>query len=187
MIFIGILALLVWAVAAPGRAELKRRQEWKRIGSCRAVNPTSPSVTCTGVKLVALELPASFAACPAIRAANNGACEVPVNARAYQRFADAVHQIDVEGLGKYVKTFGTVNRRRCKNAITGSFIKGCISKHSYGLAADVRPFEDNARWSTVVRSQPQVQRMINIFVAHGFRWGQTFGSNPDPQHVEWTP
>jgi D-alanyl-D-alanine carboxypeptidase len=187
LVFIGFIAVLVWAMVAPGRAELRRRQEWKRIGSCKAVSAASPTVSCSGVKLVQLELPRSFAACTAIKANNNGVCTVPVNARVYQRFADAVHQIDDEGLGRYVKTFGTVNRRRCKDAISGTFIRGCISKHSYGIAADVRPFEDNARWSAVINSQPQVQRMINIFIAHGFKWGQNFRSNPDPQHVEWTP
>jgi hypothetical protein len=188
IIVVCLVGLMIWAIASPGRAELRRRQEWKRIGSCRAVNSTSPSVTCRGVTLVQLQLPRSFAACPAIRAANpNGICEVPVNKRVYQRFADAVHQIDAEGLGKYVTTFGTVNRRRCKNAVTGGYIKGCISKHSYGLAADIREFHDNANWAQVVRSEPKVQRVIDIFIAYGFRWGRNFSSNPDPQHVEWTP
>lgn len=134
-----------------------------------------------------LRLPATFSVCDAIRRQNNGACVVQVNAEVHERFVAAVAEIEDKGLGSHVTSFGTVNRRRCKDAITGDFIDGCISKHSYGMAADVRSFGDNANWETVVAREPGAQQMIDVFRSHGFTWGMSFQSNPDPQHVEWTP
>lgn len=176
------MAVLLW----PGRAAWNRHQAWQRIGSCSAIGQ-SDTVTCQGVELVELRLPDSFAACTEIRPLNNGACTVLVNQEVHARFAAAVTEIDSSGLGRHVTFFGTVNRRRCKDAVTGGFIDGCISKHSYGLAADLRSFADNADWDQVVAQQPGVQQMIDIFRAHGFTWGMSFQSNPDPQHVQWTP
>jgi D-alanyl-D-alanine carboxypeptidase len=98
-----------------------------------------------------------------------------------------VARIDQAGLGRFVTEFQTVNRRRCKNARTGGYIAGCVSKHSYGIAADIRPFDDNSRWKQVVAEEPGVQEVIDIFRDEGFRWGMTFAGNPDPQHVEWSP
>jgi hypothetical protein len=166
--------------------ERERRAARKRIGRCEAVSATSPTVTCSGVQLVSLQLPRSFAACPRI-VRKTGTCAVPVNAEAYPHFQAAVIRIEQEGLGRHVTEFQTVNRRRCKNARTGAFIAGCISQHSYGTAADLRPFDDNSRWEQVVANEPGVQRVIDIFRDEGFRWGMSFSSNPDPQHVEWVP
>lgn len=182
MLTLATISVLAW----PVRTEWNRRQEWERIGSCGTVGD-SAEVSCEGVTLVQLRLPRSFAACAAIEASNGGVCSVPVNQRVADRFQAAVTEIDQAGLGKFVTSFGTVNRRRCKDALTGSFIDGCISKHSYGLAADVRTFGDNARWGEVVAEEPGVQAMIDVFRSHGFTWGMSFKSNPDPQHVEWTP
>jgi HrpA-like RNA helicase len=166
--------------------ERRKAAAWKRVGSCSAVG-SSDTVTCTGVQLVKLRLPPSFAACQVIRAQNEGRCEATVNVEALQDFQAAVDQIAFEGLGRHVTAFGTLNRRRCKDARTGKFIAGCISKHSYGIAVDVRPFADNARWDEVVSAEPGAQRVIDIFRSHHFTWGMTFRSNPDPQHVEWQP
>ncbi len=182
LLTVATVAVLVW----PARAEWQRRAAWKRIGSCDAVG-SSPRVNCSGVTLVQLRLPDSFAACQEIRSQNDGVCSVPVNREVLERFQGAVADIDRAGLGRTVTAFGTVNRRRCKDARTGAFIAGCISKHSYGLAADVRAFGDNARWDEVIAADPGVQQMIDVFRSHGFRWGMSFRSNPDPQHVEWTP
>jgi hypothetical protein len=137
--------------------------------------------------LVDLRLPRSFAACDEIVRVTGAGCTVKVNREVHDRFAAAVAEVDEAGLGQHVTSFGTVNRRRCKDALTGEFIEGCISKHSYGLAADLRSFGDNSRWDAVIRDQPGVQAMVDIFRSHGFTWGMSFQSNPDPQHVEWTP
>jgi hypothetical protein len=183
-----MLGALVVFVAWPAYQKERRiRAAWERVGSCEATSASSPTVTCTGVELVQLTLPNSFAACAEIRRLNDGRCFVPVNAEAAPDFQRAVARIDALGLGSHVTSFGTVNRRRCKDARTGSYIKGCISKHSYGIAADVRNFADNANWDEVVRREPGVQQMIEVFRAEGFRWGMSFSNNPDPQHVEWQP
>jgi hypothetical protein len=179
--------MLIATVVLYVQPERERRAAWRRIGSCREVNDTSPAVTCSGVRLVSLRLPSSFAACPRIRAKTGGVCEVPVNAEAHPHFAAVVDRIEREGLGRHVTEFQTVNRRRCKSATTGAYLRGCVSKHSYGIAADLRPFDDNTRWKQVVAGEPGVQRVIDIFRNEGFRWGMTFAGNPDPQHVEWAP
>ena len=181
-LLLATVVVLLW----PARAAWERHRAWDRIGSC-AADGESTAVSCSGVALVDVVLPDAFAACTEIRPLNAGACTVQVNREVYDRFTAAVAEVDAAGLGRHVTSFGTVNRRRCKDAITGAFIPGCISKHSYGLAADVRSFGDNAKWDEVVEREPGVQRMIDIFRSNGFTWGMSFRSNPDPQHVEWTP
>jgi hypothetical protein len=183
-----LLAALVMFVAWPAYQQERRiRAAWERVGACEAVSDTSPTVRCNGVELVALTLPPSFAACIEIRPLNDGQCVVRINAEAAPDFTRAVARVAALGLGRHVTSFGTVNRRRCKDTRTGNFIRGCISKHSYGIAADVRDFADNANWDDVVRREPGVQQMIDVFREEGFRWGMTFSNNPDPQHVEWQP
>jgi hypothetical protein len=160
---------------------------WKRVGTCAAVSASSPEVRCTGVDLVELALPSSFPACREIQPLKAGRCVVEVNREALSAFAAAVAEVEAAGLDRHIQTFGTVNRRRCRDARTGSYIPGCISKHSYGIAVDFRPFADNSRWDAVVRLEPGVSEIVEIFRSHGFRWGMEFGSNPDPQHLEWRP
>jgi hypothetical protein len=180
------MAFLVLVIEPERARRAERAAAWKRIGRCVPVNETSETVTCTGVRLVSLQLPRSFAACRRIESRTGGTCAVPVNVEAHPHFASAVRRIDAAGLGRHVTEFQTVNRRRCKNAITAQYIGNCVSKHSYGIAADIRPFEDNARWEQVTAAQPGVQRVIDIFRDEGFRWGMNFSNNPDPQHVEWS-
>jgi D-alanyl-D-alanine carboxypeptidase len=160
--------------------------EWKRIGSCTPLSASSETVTCRGVTLVEVSLPRRFAACDVIML-THPTCSVPVNVEAAPAFRRAIQQIDAAGMGPVVTRFETVNRRRCKNAVTGGYIAGCVSKHSYGIAADIRPFADNVRWKSVVAAEPDLTRVIRIFERNGFRWGMHFPNNPDPQHVEWTP
>ncbi len=164
----------------------KEAAAWRRVGSCSALNTTSPTVTCTGVTLVDLALPRRFAACKAILT-TLPTCTVSVNAEALEAFQAAVTEIDAADLGRHMTEFQTVNRRRCKSASTGTYIASCISKHSYGIAADIRPFADNVRWKSVVAHEPGLMDVVRIFRRHGFRWGMQFGSNPDPQHFEWIP
>jgi hypothetical protein len=114
-------------------------------------------------------------------------CEAKVNAEAVPAFTAALQEVVAEGLSAHITQFGTVNRRRCKDALTGQYIPNCISKHSYGIAVDTRTFADNAKWDAVVSREPQVLKVIKIFQDNGFRWGGTFGSNFDPQHLEWEP
>ncbi len=163
------------------RAAQRRAAAWRRIGTCRAVGDTS-EVRCSGVHLVKLKLPGSLGHCRGV--AN---CHAPVNAEALPHFRLALKEVTAKGLGRYITTFDTVNKRRCKDARTGEFIPNCVSKHSYGTAVDIRDFADNTNWKSVVRRDPQVLRVIAIFRHHGFRWGGTFASNFDPQHLEWQP
>jgi hypothetical protein len=186
-----VLVLLITAIGAvvqgPIRRELRIREAWQRIGTCTAVAPDSPQVVCDGVTLVPLTLPLSFPACDEIKPLRGGECVVDVNQEALPDFRAAVAEVDSSGLGKHVLSFGTVNRRRCRNARSGKYVEGCVSKHSYGIAVDFRPFADNARWDVVVRNEPGVSEIVSIFQRYGFRWGMEFSSNPDPQHLEWHP
>jgi hypothetical protein len=86
-----------------------------------------------------------------------------------------------------VTEFGTVKRRMCRDAISGAWRDGCISRHSYGIAVDVRDFGDNARWAELVAAEPRLERLVEVFEGAGFRWGGDFRSNVDPQHFEWKP
>ena len=95
-------------------------------------------------------------------------------------------EVATQGLGKFVTQFNTLNRRRCKDARTAAWKPNCISKHSYGIAVDIRPFDDNKNWNAVVKRDPGVAEVVQIFRNNGFRWGGTF-ANYDPQHLEWLP
>ena len=190
--FVGtaLLVLLVGATTWFGfqewNAQRREAAAWRRVGSCAAADSTSPTVTCVGVTLVDLTLPRRFAACAEILN-RLPTCTVSVNAEALNSFQAAIAEIDTAGLGRHVTEFQTVNRRRCKSASTGSYIAGCISKHSYGIAVDIRPFADNVRWNSVVAEEPGLTEIVAIFKRHGFRWGMEFAGNPDPQHFEWIP
>ncbi len=157
------------------------RAAWARVGACGAVG-TSDVVECRGVRLVTLQLPSRLAACQRM-----DPCVAPVNAEAANAFRAALAEIVDRGLGSHITRFETLNRRRCRDARTGDYIEGCISKHSYGIAVDVRAFGDNARWSQVLASEPGMRQVVEIFRKHGFGWGGDFGSNFDPQHFEWIP
>jgi D-alanyl-D-alanine carboxypeptidase len=186
VILISTVAAVAWFGFSEWDTQRKEAAAWRRVGSCRAVDEVTPTVTCTGVTLVDLVLPRRFAACTEILQVKS-VCTVAVNAEALPAFQAAVTEVDAAGLSRHVTEFQTVNRRRCKSASTGGFIAGCISKHSYGIAADLRPFADNTRWPTVVAAEPGLDEVVKIFERNGFRWGMNFADNPDPQHLEWIP
>jgi hypothetical protein len=173
--------MLLAIVVRAGLEQRRRDAAWRRVGSCSAAG-TSPVVSCDGVHLRALVLPSALKVCRHMHP-----CTAKLNIEAIPSYEAALRDVVSAGLGPYVTVFDTVNRRRCKDALTGSFIAGCISKHSYGIAVDFRPFDNNARWNEIVSAHPQVLEVIAIFKRHGFRWGGTFQGNFDPQHLEWVP
>jgi hypothetical protein len=179
-----ILTLLALLAATGFRRYLdqaRRAEAWRKVGSCKAVGD-SPTVNCTGVTLTTITLPPSLNVCRALNP-----CEANVNVQAAPAFTTALQEVVAMGLSAHITQFGTVNRRRCKDAITGGYIANCISKHSYGIAVDTRNFTDNANWDAVVAQEPEVLEVIKIFQRNGFAWGGDFGSNFDPQHLEWEP
>jgi hypothetical protein len=180
-----LIFALVWLLVTSGlhryQTQLRRAEAWRKVGSCETVG-NSPVVSCTGVTLTTLALPPSLAVCVAI-----DPCEVDVNVEAVPAFTAALNEVVAAGLSAHITQFGTVNRRRCKDARTAAFIPNCISKHSYGIAVDTRNFNDNANWDAVVAREPEVLEVVKIFRRNGFKWGGTFGSNFDPQHLEWEP
>jgi hypothetical protein len=176
-----ILVVLAWQAWRVYEEDRRERAAWKRVGTCEAVG-TTETVTCTGVILVSLALPEEIDACGV-----QGTCTVEVNREAAPAFRAAIAEIVDADLGSSVTEFQTVNRRRCKDAITAEWIPNCVSKHSYGIAVDFRSFTDNARWPEVTDRDPGVSEVVAIFARHGFRWGGTFTSNYDPQHLEWIP
>ncbi len=186
VVMVGLVAMGGWLLIRYQSQQSRVAAEWKRIGSCSPVDRTSDTVNCRGVTLIEVSLPRRFAACDVIMLTHS-TCSVPVNVEAAPAFRRAIEQIDAADLGRVVTRFQTVNRRRCKHAVTGRYIAGCVSKHSYGIAADIRPFADNARWPSVVAAEPDITKVIKIFERNGFTWGMHFANNPDPQHVEWTP
>ncbi len=176
-----LLGLLVRTGLRQYQDQQRRAEAWRKVGSCEALGD-SPTVTCTGVNLIALALPPALAVCR-----DMNPCTVNVNVEAVPAFTAALNEVVAQGLSAHITQFGTVNRRRCKDAISGSFIPDCISKHSYGIAVDTRNFTDNANWDAVVEQEPEVLDVVKIFQGNGFIWGGTFGSNFDPQHFEWEP
>lgn len=175
-----ILAIMMWQGWRVYVENQRERAAWRRVGSCEAVG-TTERVTCTGVSLTDLILDPKIATCR-----DAGVCSVKVNREALPAFQAALAEVVQEDLGEYVSQFQTVNKRRCRDALTGDWIPGCISKHSYGIAVDFRPFSDNANWEQVVDENPGIAEVVAIFRRHGFRWGGTF-DNFDPQHLEWIP
>jgi hypothetical protein len=180
-----VAVLGVTAVAVSRDIARKRAAAaaFRRLGMCEVVNSTDGTVACAGLALVSLRLPSSFAVCQS----RDDSCVVTIHEHARPAFASAVAEIDERGLGRHITRFGTVNQRMCRDALTGGWREGCISRHSYGIAADIRDFADNANWDAVRQREPEVDQVIDIFRRHGFRWGGTFRSNFDPQHVEWIP
>jgi D-alanyl-D-alanine carboxypeptidase len=176
-----ILAVLMWQAWRVFEENHREQAAWKRVGSCLAVGP-GDAVECTGVTLVKISLPTEIAACGV-----GGHCEVDINREALPAFQSALAEVVESDLGRFVSQFQTVNRRRCKDAITADWIPDCVSKHSYGIAVDFRPFTDNANWERVTDREPGIVDVVTIFRNHGFRWGGTFSSNYDPQHLEWIP
>jgi hypothetical protein len=177
---VAALAVVVYRDHARQQAE---KAAFRRLGTCEVVNAEEGTVACSGLTLVSLRLPRSFAVCQK----RSDSCVVTVHERARPAFAAAIAEIEELGLGRHVTQFGTVNKRMCRDARTGSWKDGCISRHSYGIAADVRDFEDNVGWDDVVVTEPEVMGMIEVFKRNGFRWGGDFRSNFDPQHLEWIP
>ena len=175
-----VLAVLTWQAVAEQR---RHDAAWRRVGSC-ALIPDTERVSCQGVSLVTLRLPSQIAACGG---ESGGVCSVKVNREALPAFQSAVAEIVASDLGQHVSQFQTVNRRPCRDSVSARVIPGCISKHSYGIAADFRPFEDNANWAQVQDAEPGLVEVVAIFQRHGFKWGGNFDSNFDPQHVEWVP
>ncbi len=114
-------------------------------------------------------------------------CVANINTEALPAFTAALGELVARGLSAHITKFGTVNKRRCKDAITGGYIPNCISKHSYGIAVDIRNFTDNGNWEAVVDAEPGLLEVIEVFERNGFKWGGTFRSNFDPQHFEWEP
>jgi D-alanyl-D-alanine carboxypeptidase len=154
---------------------------WRRVGSCRAPG-AGPEVVCTGVRIETITLPEQLAVCRVMIP-----CEAKVNAETVAAFRASLREVVARRLSPRITSFGTLNKRRCKDARTAEFIAGCISKHSYGIAVDFRSFDDNKHWDAVVAREPGVLKVIAIFERHGFVWGGTFASNFDPQHLEWRP
>jgi D-alanyl-D-alanine carboxypeptidase len=181
LLLAGILLVLTWQAWRVFEEGRRERAAWKRVGTCQAVASTD-RVECAGVTLVKLSLPTEIAACGVANL-----CEVDVNREAAPAFHAALAEVVDEDLGGFVPQFQTLNRRRCKDAITAEWIPDCVSKHSYGIAVDFRPFTDNANWAQVTDAEPGIVEVVAIFRRHGFRWGGTFSSNYDPQHLEWIP
>jgi D-alanyl-D-alanine carboxypeptidase len=181
LLLTAILLVMLWQGWRVFDQNRREQAAWKRVGRCNAVG-TTDVVTCTGVRLVKLTLPNEIAACT-----DGDSCQVEVNREALPAFQIALAEVVDADLGRYVTQFQTVNRRRCKDALTAEWIPDCVSKHSYGIAVDFRPFADNANWDQVTDRQPGVADVVSIFRKHGFRWGGTFKSNYDPQHLEWIP
>ena len=175
------LGLLVRTGLRQYQDQQRRAEAWRKVGSCEALGD-SPTVICTGVILTSMALPPTLGVCRALNP-----CTVNLNAEAVPAFTAALNEVVAEGLSAHITQFGTVNRRRCKDAISGTYVPNCISKHSYGIAVDTRNFSDNANWDAVVTREPEVLDVVKIFQRHGFIWGGTFGSNFDPQHFEWEP
>lgn len=180
-ILAAVLAALGLTVWNELQANRRVAAAWRRVGHCAPVGTTN-EVTCTGVHLVVVTLPPSIGAC-----ADGGVCRVKVNREAAPAFQGALAEVADAELGPAVTQFQTVNRRRCRDAVTGAWIPGCVSKHSYGIAVDFRPADDNVRWESVTDRDPRIMEVVAIFQRYGFRWGGTFQSNVDPQHLEWQP
>jgi len=187
-----VLALLGssgWVAARSAQEFLRDRAEagaLRRLGTCEILDPAAGTVACQGIVLATIRLPSSFAVCRRWREQGRD-CIVEVHERARPAFLEAVETIDAEGLGELVTEFSTVNERMCRDARTGGWRAGCVSRHSYGIAADIRSFGDNVGWDALVDADPRLTTMVGIWKRAGFRWGGDFGDNPDPQHVEWRP
>ena len=181
LLIVTLLGLLTRTGLHRFQAQQRRAAAWRKVGSCKVVGD-SPVVSCVGVVLTSIALPPSLAVCGAVNP-----CEAQVNVEAVPAFTAALREVVTAGLSAHITQFGTVNRRRCKDAVTAEYIPNCISKHSYGIAVDTRSFSDNANWDSVVVNEPEVLEVVKIFERNGFKWGGTFGSNFDPQHLEWEP
>jgi hypothetical protein len=181
LLIVTLLGLLTRTGLHRYQTQQRRAAAWRKVGSCKAIDE-SPAVSCVGVVLTVLALPPSLAVCKTI-----DPCEAQVNVEAVPAFTTALREVVVAGLSAHITQFGTVNRRRCKDAVTAKYIPNCISKHSYGIAVDTRSFSDNADWDAVVANEPEVLEVVKIFKKNGFKWGGTFGSHFDPQHLEWEP
>jgi hypothetical protein len=127
-------------------------------------------VKCPTVRLANLTLPASF---------GTSSHTVQVNAAGLEAFRRVVVAIDKAGLGPRIKQFQTVNRRQCRK-VSGAYIPGCISIHSWGLAVDIKPGTLKATYD----GQP-LAGVRKIFLSYGFVWGKTFSSNVDPPHFQY--
>ncbi len=180
LLLLAIVTVVVWQVWRVVAEDRRERAAWDRVGTCDPVGDTN-AVECRGVRLVPLVLSPKIAACR-----SESTCVVQVNAEALPAFTAALAEVVEADLGATITQFQTVNRRRCRDGTSGAWVPGCVSKHSYGIAVDFRPFADNARWSSVVRNEPAIADVIAIFRSHGFRWGGTFAAF-DPQHFEWLP
>jgi D-alanyl-D-alanine carboxypeptidase len=180
LVLAAVLSVALWQVWRVLEQQRREAAAWRRVGSCKGVGDSN-LVECTGVKLVDLAVSPKIASCGRF-----GYCTVKINREAKPAFESALAEIVRADVGSSVTKFETVNRRRCRNAITGAWIAGCVSKHSYGIAVDFRPFADNANWEQVTDRDPGVSEVVKIFRSHGFRWGGTF-DNYDPQHLEWIP
>jgi hypothetical protein len=124
------------------------------------------TVACANVRYATLPLPASFA--------TGRVRTVQVHAVALGVFQRLVADIDAAGLGRTIRSFGTVNRRTCNAYQGGKPIRGCVSIHSWGLAVDV--------------NHPDIPspRLRTIFTKLGFYWGGRFTGNTDPPHFQYT-
>ena len=152
-----------------------------KVGNCVIISASAGSVSCTGLQLTTVRLPDSFAVCHI-----DHHCSATVNAAAANAFQNAIDEVAAKGLGGSVTQFGTYAPRACHaGSASGSVGSGCISKHSYGLAVDFRPWIDNSNWDSVVAKDPGVMKVVRIFQSHGFYWGGLFSGNYDPQHLEW--
>lgn len=178
-----------WFAVRSAQEFLRDRAEaaaLRRLGSCEILDPSVGTVACQGIVLATIRLPSSFAVCRRWREQGRD-CIVEVHERARPAFLDAIDAIDAQGLGELVTEFSTVNERMCRDARTGGWRSGCVSRHSYGIAADIRSFGDNVEWDALVAADPRLTTMVGIWKRAGFRWGGDFDDNPDPQHVEWRP
>ncbi len=176
-----VLAVLAWTAWQVFDERRREAAAWRRVGRCAPVGE-SDTVRCSGVHLAFLTLPRGIGACVGSRP-----CRVRVNVEAAQAFQGALRAVDAAELGGAVTEFQTVNRRRCRDARTGAWIAGCVSKHSHGIAVDFRSVDDNRHWDSVTDRDSRIMEVVSIFQRYGFRWGGNFSSNFDPQHLEWVP
>lgn len=64
-------------------------------------------------------------------------------------------------------------------------VSASLSTHTWGIAVDIEPTENpmGTRW--VDDGKHLDPRIIEIFEAQGWFWGERFASGPDPMHFQW--
>jgi RHS repeat-associated protein len=132
------------------------------LGSCIR---RGDDVTCTGLNLKILTLPAGFK----VPERN-----IKVNGGVYAQFKAVTSALAWNGLGKEFPNFQTYYPRPRKSAKTGKFLPGAPSLHSWGVAVDI------GRTDLAKNS-----RVVQVFNAFNWEWGGDWHSNHDPVHFQF--